>query len=80
MSELAERIVAMLLELPADKRAQILAEVRYNDVFCPECGVGEPNNPNPDCQCRNDRMTPLLGHSRVECPLGSGLNTDESNN
>lgn len=54
MDKLSEKIIAMLLKIPWDRRKNVLDEVRYNGIFCPECGMGERTAPNQNCQCWND--------------------------
>lgn len=50
----AEEILEALIALPWDQRSEVWKSVRYNDIFCVECGQGEIDRPNPHCQCQND--------------------------
>ena len=50
----ASYIVELLLTLPPGQRVDVFSSVRYNDTFCPLCGVGDTENPNTRCQCWND--------------------------
>jgi hypothetical protein len=49
-----ENCFAALIELPWQQRAEVFANLRYNDTFCTACGYGERGNPHPNCQCEND--------------------------
>lgn len=53
-TKLTDKIVDMLLDIPWDRREEVIKAVLYNGVFCPHCGYGERSAPNPDCQCQND--------------------------
>lgn len=48
------KIIELLLPLPPGDRAEVIAAVRYNGIFCPDCGYGDLARPNPHCQCQND--------------------------
>ena len=52
--EAVGKIMAAFLALPWNQRSKVFAAVRYNNVFCVECGQGEITSPNPRCQCDND--------------------------
>lgn len=43
-----------LLSVPWDQREDVCAALRFNKIFCWECGYGEPDSPNKNCQCTND--------------------------
>ena len=51
---MANLIVHMLLQYSEDDRAEIVAAVCSNDIFCTACGGGSPERPNSGCQCWND--------------------------
>jgi hypothetical protein len=53
-SDLAEKIISMLLAVPETQRAGIVSHIRHNGIFCADCGWGSRDHPNPDCQCMND--------------------------
>lgn len=50
----SEAIIDILLKLSPDERVEAIQTVHANDVFCPTCGLGEPDHPNKYCQCWND--------------------------
>lgn len=49
----AEIIDAMVAMSPAE-RTEIFDAIKYNDIFCPECGMGDREVPNPHCHCQNE--------------------------
>lgn len=50
----AEMFIKALLDLPWDKRADVFWRVRFNGIFCTDCGEGSVESPNKNCQCQND--------------------------
>lgn len=45
-------IMKTILALPSyEQRQEVFSAVRFNDIFCVECGYGSLENPNPNCQC-----------------------------
>lgn len=51
----ADAIIDLLLALPEGaSRSDVMSKVRYNSIFCIECGYGSRDCPNPRCQCTND--------------------------
>ncbi len=51
---LEEAIVFELLKLSPAERLSILGRVKNNGIFCPECGEGDYEHPNPHCRCWDD--------------------------
>lgn len=49
-----DAIIARLLALPWQDRAEVFKSVRFNDFFCCACGYGSVEDPNKNCQCEND--------------------------
>lgn len=47
-------ILSVLLALPWDKREDVIDAVLHNGIFCPACGIGSVDRPNPKCHCSND--------------------------
>lgn len=54
MEPATKEILAILLALEPDDRVTVFAEVRFNGIFCPECGFGSRDDPNENCPCSND--------------------------
>jgi hypothetical protein len=54
ISKFANIIIDILLLAPEGVRREILGEVNANGIFCPYCGFGSEEHPNPQCQCWND--------------------------
>ena len=50
----AKEAVRALLALPWQYRPRAFLGIRFNDVFCPACGQGSIEKPNPVCQCENN--------------------------
>jgi hypothetical protein len=53
-TEAFEAVMNILLAVPWNERAEIVAAVRNNDIFCTYCGVGTRLKPNPNCYCNDD--------------------------
>jgi len=51
---IVEVTLQKLLELSWTERVEVLHAINNNKIFCPNCGYGSKENPNPDCQCNND--------------------------
>lgn len=49
-----QAIMSIMLALPSQKREEVWGNVAANGIFCVHCGTGEPDSPNPRCQCWND--------------------------
>lgn len=52
--EAVETIMNILLSFPWNEREEVFFSVRFNDIFCHHCGIGERDKPNSNCQCWND--------------------------
>lgn len=52
--EAAGYIIRILVDLPEKDRAQVIAAIKFNGIFCQHCGFGTIQHPNPNCQCEND--------------------------
>lgn len=52
--EAVAAIMKILLSFKWNEREEVFSSVRYNDIFCYHCGMGEPDRPNKNCQCWND--------------------------
>lgn len=52
--QLADTMIKLLLTFDPEDRANFIGYIRFNDIFCPYCGEGSVEKPNPNCQCEND--------------------------
>lgn len=50
----AAAIMAMFLAVPEVGRSDVIDKIRYNNIFCMNCGTGSIERPNRHCQCDND--------------------------
>ena len=49
-----DQCIDALLSLPWLEREDVCGALRFNHIFCWECGHGSRENPNKNCQCSND--------------------------
>jgi hypothetical protein len=49
-----DTILDLLLQVPWQRRSEVIQSIQHNDIFCWECGMGDDEHPNSRCQCWND--------------------------
>lgn len=49
-----DTIMDILLVTPENERSDLLADIRYNEIFCWHCGRGSRERPAGNCQCWNN--------------------------
>jgi len=52
--EALAKAIELFLSIPFEKRSETFSALKYNGIFCAECGYGSRERPNQNCQCWND--------------------------
>jgi hypothetical protein len=49
-----DAVIEALLTVPENERLDVIRDVVHNPYFCFQCGYGDRERPNVNCQCWND--------------------------